>query len=109
MPNGGYTFENPTEFTWFKKPRALDADVFVCAHTIEHFCDSDLWALLLWASGIPLICLEAPISFGANDWKGYGGTHMLRAGWCEIGIFMQALGYEPVFISEHAFHYKKIS
>jgi hypothetical protein len=44
---------------------------------------------------------------GTNDWSGYGGTHILKAGWCEIGVFMQAQGYEPIFISPHCFRYLK--
>jgi hypothetical protein len=108
MPvEGVYSAEIPDTFKWFKKKRAIEADVFVSAHTIEHFTDQDLWKLLMWADGIPLICLEAPISFGSNNWDGYGGTHILKAGWCEIGVFMEALGYEVIFIHQHAFHYRK--
>lgn len=108
MPREGvYTTHIPQAFKWFESPRELDADVFVSAHTIEHFTDQDLWKLLMWADGIPLICLEAPISFGSNNWDGYGGTHILKAGWCEIGVFMETLGYEPIFIHQHAFHYRK--
>lgn len=104
-----YTFENPTAFTWFKEPRTKDADIFISAHTIEHFIDSDLWDLLTWASGIRLICLEAPISFHQNDWKGYGGTHILKAGWAEIISFMDNLGYDSEMVSVHCFFFHKRS
>lgn len=107
MPNGKYSFENPSEFTWFKSHRTKSADIFISAHTIEHFIDGDLWDLLTWANGIPLICLEAPISFSDNDWTGYGGTHILKAGWAKIIVFMQNLGYEAEQVSVHCFFFRK--
>lgn len=106
MPRSGYSFENPEAFDWFNVLPKPTCDVLVSAHTIEHLFDTHLWSMLEWASGVPLICLEAPISFSKNDWKGYGGTHILEAGWGEIIGFMDQKGYSAEFVSEHCFFFR---
>jgi hypothetical protein len=113
MPEGRGTYYpvQPDCFEWFKgEPNFFLAgafDVFVSAHTIEHFSDEHLAQLLDFTKNIPIVMLEAPISNEGNSWNDYVGTHILKMGWNAINEIMKKNRYEPLQVTEHCWLYRR--
>lgn len=108
---GAYNVMSPVAFDWFMSPPLGDTreDVFVSAHTIEHFSASHLEGLLRHVAGIPIVMLEAPIGDGPSNWSGYMGTHKLESGWTTVDWFMVRLGYSFEAITPMCHLYKLVS
>jgi len=98
----------PGEFDWFNKRREGNWDVFVSAHTIEHFSDDHVKQILNYINGIKYVMLEAPIKEEENDWLGYEGTHILKMGWKEINKLMSNNGYLIQNISPECYFYVRL-
>lgn len=56
-------------------------DIFICSHTIEHLTNNDYSNLINFLCNqnqTKIMILEIPIGARKYDWKGYGGTHILK-------------------------------
>jgi hypothetical protein len=97
------------KFDWFCETEDLRGDIFVSAHAIEHLADEHLFHLLHAARKVPVLLLEAPLEPVENDWRGYGGTHILRMGWRPIVELLARLGYSHRCYNEHCWVFTKES
>ncbi len=73
-------------FLW-ETPRPPWGDIFASSHAIEHLTAEHLNLLFQWLpDSIKWMYLCAPIqdSTTTEEWKDYGGTHMLEIGWKEV-------------------------
>ncbi len=73
-------------FLW-ETPRPTVGDIFCSSHAIEHLTAEHLNLLFRWLpDSIKWMYLCAPIqdSTTTEDWKDYGGTHILEVGWEQV-------------------------
>lgn len=76
-----YTCQVPGNWAWtmIHEPGA----VLVAAHVIEHMALPQVGALL--SALLPSAAfIQSPLMEEGQDWTGYTGSHVLRAGWREI-------------------------
>ena len=81
-------FQGVALTNWFWEVFPTGFDVFVCAHTLEHFNREQAGRILQLAiEDCKYILLEVPV---AEQWRNYRGSHVLRASHRD---FDQFLGY----------------
>jgi hypothetical protein len=97
----------PRTFQWWRSEVAPAAsDVMVLSHVIEHLTNEDAYELI--GSLRPLAWyIEAPLSENGQDWSGYLGTHVLRAGWVELEKWLDAAGYRRTWAEGDARSYSR--
>jgi len=76
-----YTTQVPGNWAWtmIYEP----GQVLVAAHVIEHMTLAQV-ELLLTAIRPRAAFIQSPLTEEGEDWAGYTGSHVLRAGWREI-------------------------
>jgi hypothetical protein len=101
---------NPERFDWWADPltetKKSAYQICISAHTIEHFSNEHLLGIIDYISGIPVVVFEAPIKEDGDDWKDYGGTHMLTMGWRGVNKAMQDKKYSAEKLTEHCYVYR---
>lgn len=74
-------------------PVAIEADLFVASHVLEHLKVSHV-LLLMSKVKAAHVYVEAPLPrSGVPAWKGYFGSHVLEVGWDGLGDLMGQCGY----------------
>jgi hypothetical protein len=84
-----YTAQVPGNWAWtmIHEP----GGVLVAAHVIEHMTAAQV-ALLLGALHPRAAFVQSPLTEDGQDWAGYGGSHVLRAGWRDVIALFAAYG-----------------
>lgn len=97
----------PGAFQWWRSEVQPDVgDVMVLSHVIEHLADDDARELI--GALRPLAWyIEAPIAEEGQDWDGYQGTHVLKAGWRQVETWLAAAGYRRVWAEGDARSYSR--
>ncbi len=75
------------KFLWETPRTIIGGNIFCSSHAIEHLTAEHLNLLFRWLpDSIKWIYLCAPIqdSTTTEDWKDYGGTHILEVGWEQV-------------------------
>jgi hypothetical protein len=91
-----YKIVIPDEFRWWTDA-ALEGDVAILSHTIEHLNDDDAMGLLVALKSLPVVYIEAPLSLkGHNNWFEHTSTHILTWSWETLDQVMDGLGYGAI-------------
>lgn len=95
----------PAQFRWWRPMRVVtEPHLFVAANVIEHLSTEDASDLIdtlrphAWF-------IEAPIAEEGQDWAGYNGSHVLRAGWRTLEQWLREAGYERAWVDGNARSY----
>ncbi len=84
----------PSRFQWWHDEIKPSPDsVLVASHVIEHLSDADASSLIATARPRAWY-IEAPLTEEGQDWEGYLGSHVLRAGWKQLEEWLHAAGYD---------------
>ena len=84
-----YTAQVPTRWAW--EMTHEPGGVLVAAHVIEHMTLAQVGALV-GALRPRAAFVQSPLTDTGQDWAGYGGSHVLRAGWSEVIALFAAHG-----------------
>lgn len=86
VSDGRFVYYNPSRFDFWneKAMSAIEGDIFIGTHFIEHLSDQHMMSLACVIQGYEHIYFEAPITLAGQSWDGYEGTHMLTLGWDKV-------------------------